>query len=416
MSRRKFPAHSREFARMPSLASSAAPDTGELSAVAGFSPEFRLLLACCGDDGARASRAAGALSENLDWSRLFALADFHSVSPSLHRTLSDPLVTGRVPLEIRQSLQRLFDQNVRKNLMLAAQLIGILDCLEEAGIFAVPYKGAVLAESLYGDLAMRDFSDLDVLVAAADVPRAKKALASIGFTPNIALTDAQEHAYLATGYEYTFDAPPEKNLLEIQWNFVPRFFAVDFDMRAILGRCATGSVAGRTVRVLREEDVFLGLCVHAAKHLWNRVGWLCDIAALLQRRTLAWEQVAVEAKQLGICRILTINLLLAQRLLGTKPPVELEKTLQAEPETAAICGEIEELLPVEDARSTESMSYIRWMLRLRERVSDRVRFATRLGFTPSTGEWQCVNLPEPLFPLYRMVRLARLVSRLAGTR
>jgi hypothetical protein len=401
---------------MPPLASPAAPETGEILAIHGFSAEFRLLLAACRDDGSQSDRTVAVLREPLDWERVFSLAEFHGVVPLLHRTLNGH-APSPAPLEIRQALQARFDLNVRKNLLLAAELFGILDCLEGAGISAVPYKGPVLAESIYGDLAMRDFSDLDVLVAADDVPRARRALATIGFAPNITLTEPQERDYLASGYEYTFDTSIEKNLLEIQWNFVPRFFAVDFDMQAVLGRCTTRPVAGRTVRALGDEDLLLALCVHAAKHLWNRLGWLCDIAALLKRSSIAWQQVAIEAKQLGIGRILAINLLLAQRLLGAQTPLELRDTLRSEAENATgICGEIEKLMPEDETRSTESMAYIRWMLRLRGRVSDRARFLTRLAFTPSIGEWQWITLPGALFPLYRMVRMVRLAGRLGGTR
>jgi hypothetical protein len=59
----------------------------------------------------------------------------------------------------------------------------------------------------------------------------------------------------------------------------------------------------------------------------------------------------------------------------------------------------------------EKLSYFRLMMRLRERRWDRVRFASRLALTPGPGEWQAVRLPRPLFPLYRIVRLARLAAR-----
>jgi hypothetical protein len=61
----------------------------------------------------------------------------------------------------------------------------------------------------------------------------------------------------------------------------------------------------------------------------------------------------------------------------------------------------------------EQLSYFRLMMRLRERRMDRVRFFTRLTFTPGPGEWVAVQLPKPLSPLYRVVRLARLASRFA---
>ena len=54
------------------------------------------------------------------------------------------------------------------------------------------------------------------------------------------------------------------------------------------------------------------------------------------------------------------------------------------------------------------------MLCLRERSGDRWRFGSRLLFTPGLGEWSLVKLPEPLFPLYRGVRLLRVSGRLLG--
>ncbi|HEX4542593.1 MAG TPA: hypothetical protein VH114_05455, partial [Candidatus Acidoferrum sp.] len=44
--------------------------------------------------------------------------------------------------------------------------------------------------------------------------------------------------------------------------------------------------------------------------------------------------------------------------------------------------------------------------------ADKVRFAVRLIFTASLGEWRLVRLPESLFFLYRIVRLARLLTRI----
>jgi hypothetical protein len=52
------------------------------------------------------------------------------------------------------------------------------------------------------------------------------------------------------------------------------------------------------------------------------------------------------------------------------------------------------------------------MLRLRERRADRLRFLSRLAFTPGPGEWKAVRLPVAFFPLYRLVRVGRLAARL----
>jgi hypothetical protein len=73
--------------------------------------------------------------------------------------------------------------------------------------------------------------------------------------------------------------------------------------------------------------------------------------------------------------------------------------------------EIQAHIVSESAFNVESLAYFRLMLRLRERRSDRLRFLARLVFTPGPGEWAAVRLPRLLFPLYPLVRLARLATR-----
>jgi len=381
----------------------------------GFSDEFRILLSCCrANDGYRESETE-LLEGQLNWERVLALSDFHGVTPQLHRSLNIKRLWD-APAEIRAELEARFKTNAWKSLRLTSELFRVLDCLQSVGILAVPYKGPALAEMLYGDVAMREYSDLDVLLRAEEVGRSKEALRLIGFTPAMPLPAAQERAYVGTGYEYTFDGSASKNMLEIQWNFVPRFFAVDFEMEKILSRCGSVSIAGRTFPSLREEDLLLALCVHGAKHLWKRVCWLRDIVGLMERPKLDWAYVRQEAERLGICRIVGVSVELARRLLGHSPEVTTQSSVLTDSADRNLCQELLRPGFEHDELDTESFAYFRWMLRLRERASDRMRFLSRLALTPSIGEWQVVNLPEPLFPLYRAIRVGRLAGRLAGLR
>jgi hypothetical protein len=63
----------------------------------------------------------------------------------------------------------------------------------------------------------------------------------------------------------------------------------------------------------------------------------------------------------------------------------------------------------------ESSEYFSLIARLRENRPDRWRYIWRLLWTPGEGEIAAVRLPEPLFPLYRLVRLGRLLRK-AGAR
>jgi hypothetical protein len=414
---------------MPTLSSATDAKADRTSAAFAMacSAEFGFVLMCCRaerntrDAGVWEFLAESAIPNVTNWERVFELGEHHGVLPAMHRVLCVEgweQFGGILPDTVKTEVERRFARLTRKNLRLAAELIHVLDRLDAAGVAAIPHKGPVLAEMIYGDLTLRDFSDLDVLVRAADIPRAKEALAQIGYKPNVELSPQEERAYLASGYEYTLDGPAGKNLLELQWNFVPRFFAVDFEMDAVFARAQSGVVAGRPVRALGAEDLFLSMCVHAAKHLWGRLCWLRDLAAVVKRVPMDWARVRTESKRLGVERILDVSLALTHDLLGTEAPKNENGSAawQVEAEVRKIATEIARHIPNAEEYSTESVDYFRRMLRLRERSQDRWRFATRLLCTPSLGEWALVKLPEPLFPLYRGVRLVRVSGRLLRVR
>jgi hypothetical protein len=168
------------------------------------------------------------------------------------------------------------------------------------------------------------------------------------------------------------------------------------------------------MRTLRAEDLLLVLCVHAAKHVWVQLSWLCDIAQLAKCRPLDWDAIQDDARRLGIERIVSLNLLLAHRLLGSALPPAIQQRLQHDPSTTVLADEILRVIERSVHYDTESIPYFRLMMRLRERWPDRARLFCRLAFTPSVSEWSAVRFPKPLRPLYRLVRLSRLAHRLAS--
>jgi hypothetical protein len=163
------------------------------------------------------------------------------------------------------------------------------------------------------------------------------------------------------------------------------------------------------------EDLFLVLSLHAAKHVWGRLIWLCDLARIMSLPELNWNWIASQAAALGAVRILRVSMLLANQLLETPIPAAAEANLPRDLQASALAEEIQGHMSHDTAYDVESWSYFRLMLRLRERQADRLRFVNRLAFTPGPGEWAAVRLPRTLFPLYRLVRLSRLAVRLVSS-
>ena len=375
-----------------------------------FNPEFDLLLACCinGSKIEDTERIRETLTRPLDWKRIINLAKHHGVVPQIYRSLSD--FHAIAPPDSIEVLRQSQAANARHTLWLTRELLRILEKLESCSVAVLPYKGPVLAEILYGNVSMRQFSDLDLLIHSSDLPRIKSALAELGYEPRVELTQREERDYLESGYEYTFDHHLGRNLVEVQWRILPRFYSVDFDVDGFFQRAVPRTVSGMTLQTLCAEDLLLVLCVHAAKHAWQQLSWLCDIAELARSQQIDWNAVEEQAKRLGIQRIVAISFALAHQLLEGAP-----SKLCLGGGFSSIENLTNEIIPTLAAGAdynTESISYFWLMIRVRERWRDQVKFLWRLILTPSIGEWSAIRLPAQLFPLYRVVRIFRLLSRL----
>ncbi|MGA7926065.1 MAG: nucleotidyltransferase family protein [Candidatus Sulfotelmatobacter sp.] len=386
---------------------------------AALAPEWDLVLAAsCADPREsdlgriRSMLNPPVLGRPVEWEAVFRLADHHGTSSLLYQNLSR-LAGGMVPSSELAAVRRSYERNVHKSLFLAREMIRILDRLDAMGIEVIPYKGIVLSEVYYGDMALRQSGDMDLFVRRHDVARIKGAIRQLGYILRVPVPEDAAEDYIASGYECTFDSPAGRNVLELQWALEQRFYAVDFDMDGLFKRAVNVTVAGRRVKTPSPEDLLLVLSVHAAKHVWGRLIWLCDMAQILKLGNLNWDWVQAHARKFGIERILHVTLLLANRLLATAIPAPIEKSILADRAARAFADEIAVAVPRGVSYEEQQISYFRLMMRLRERKTDRLRFLARLTFTPGPGEWEAVRLPKTLFPLYRLVRLARLASRFA---
>src|SRR5258708_8881355 len=150
------------------------------------------------------------LEKQIDWETLLRLADEHGTSSLVYQNCLR--LNDAVPSAALTVLRERYERNIHKSLFLARELIRILDCLATLGIEAIPYKGLVLSEVYYGDMAMRQAGDVDLFVRKRDVERARKAVRDLGYTPRVLIPHAAWQDYIASGYECTFDRPAGKNL------------------------------------------------------------------------------------------------------------------------------------------------------------------------------------------------------------
>ncbi|HKV76817.1 MAG TPA: nucleotidyltransferase family protein [Candidatus Sulfotelmatobacter sp.] len=377
--------------------------------------EWSLLRAACAEvpPTQNAARIRKLLSSQVCWDSLLSLAEHHGVQPILAQSLLS--FADQIPAHALITLKQSYQANLHKALLLSTEFVRIVDNLSQAGIDFIPYKGLALAEAIYGDIALRQAGDIDLLIHPTDLKRIQEAMGQIGYVPNLNFSEDEESAYIKSGYECAFDSAAGRNLLEVQWAIEPHFYAVDVDLEGLFRRAQTARVMGVDTKSLSPEDLFVVLGLHAAKHVWGRMIWICDLARI-SRLPLNWKRIAEHALHLGVVRILRVTLLLAEKLLGSAYPALAAENLPEDSAAETLAEEIEAYISTGKTYDVESLAYFRLMLRLRERRIDRIRFVSRFVFTPGPGEWAVLPLPKLLFPLYRVLRITRLAGRMISGR
>jgi hypothetical protein len=364
---------------------------------------LRLMTSCVAPaNAAGLERIAHDASQLRRWGAFVELAAFHRVLPRVARSLDAAQV--QLPADVAEELGTRVRSEAEHSLRLTATLLGVLEILDRDEVVAVPFKGPLLAQHLYGDLAARASVDVDILVPEAQARRARQALERSGLRFWLDMRSDEEQRFLRYSNEYGL-VNDDGIIVELAWRFVPRYMAVELPLGPMLSRLTSVDVAGRSIPSLDDEDLLLGLVVHGSKHAWDRLLWLSDIAQLLTvRPTIDWTRVLGRAKAARVGRMLATALLLVRELFNVPIPEHVERWVSSDPAAAAIADAI--------GRRFEAPSHDRLLdpvvVRMRERPLDRLRFVSRLAFTPTVEDWRFVRLPPALSWAYPAVRPLRL--------
>ena len=342
----------------------------------------------------------------INWRELMRLATAHAVTPILYRAL------GSLPLPEHeaQHFRAAFEANARWNLALSGELCKLADLLNEHKIAFVPLKGPVLSQQLYGDLSMRASADLDWLVHRRDVLRVRDVLSTRGYRVGSPIHWPCDSACLRCR-EAEISLVDESGLfgIDLHWRIMPSYFASAFDYEEVWQSLASTEFCGRTIPSLSPEHLMLLLCAHGAKHGFERLGWICDIASCLAAfPNLRWSDVTTASSRAGTTRELLLGLKVAEDLLGVPMPSSLPRDPIVGKLVPLVRKRILSAAPI----PTSESELIPLCLRMFESPRHRIRYL--LGqFAPSRAEYRVLQLPPVFYFLYYLFRPIRLITRFA---
>lgn len=201
-------------------------------------------------------------------------------------------------------------------------LAELSDACKVDNLELIVLKGAALAETIYPRPSLRLFGDIDVLIRASDVIRARTLLETLGYA-----ADEGQWRELIEGYncQVNFFKHPERGavVVELHTQLInnPFFYGmVQFEEAAVWARAESACLAGKSALVLGPEDQLLHLCQHLACHYLAAPRSLRDIDQLCRACAIDWPLFLTIAERSSAKAACFASLYVVHHLLGTPLP------------------------------------------------------------------------------------------------
>lgn len=346
------------------------------------------------------------LRRPLDWPALLELAEEHRVLGLVAIQLRDAGETA-MPLEISRQLKDRHRTQVLFTLRLTAEMYRLLDCFGAAGVEALIIKGPVLSIRGYGDAGSRQYSDLDLIVRDRDILRVTELMMSLGYEPTVSLSAIR--AKKIPG-EYNFRQKGSQLLIEFHTERTFRYHPQPLPLERIFGRQMRVELDGHAIPALSAEDEFVLMCIHGAKHFWERLSYIADVAALVSRQKLDWKKVDAAGEEVGAERMVCLGLQLAQDVLGVSLPEQIRARLQSDAALPELAAQITRWLPAAGSEPPGLLERAIFRVRMHGRTFAGLSYLLRLSFSPTEEDWasgEPRKRPWLIDALGRPFRLAR---------
>jgi hypothetical protein len=237
--------------------------------------------------------------DDAEWGAALALAeDEHVLAWAADRLRSrEGVISPRI-------LRRL--ETIERDAAIAAfywcsELKGVLRAFDRSSLRVVLLKGPSLAERLYGSVALRASRDLDLLVSKTDLTRAESVLTAMGFVP-----DAYPDDYHRAWHR-------ETTTVELHHD-VENPLAFNFDVESALRQAQKAVFQGQPCWLLAPEDELLFLCLHAARHRFERLSLVLDLQLAFEKLTGDANEAQRRPEVAGLNGLLALGLAMARRL------------------------------------------------------------------------------------------------------
>jgi hypothetical protein len=371
-----------------------------------FTPEMKLVLRAIHVDRNNQHVDWKSFKSRINWPLVTKLAIQHGVLPLLYKYLKRQK-EGIVPQTELVKQKNLYLNNVGLNIMVTQKLLNILKILSTNGFESVPFKGPVIAIQAYGDIGLRAFCDLDILIKSSDFSAIYDLLLSEGYLSLKPRIGKLKSIWKKSRRNFEFQGKKCFFDFHMQVSQGPLFFRLKDKWNML----STVELNSQEVPCLNNHDTILMLALHGTHHGWNILKFVADLAHLIHSNEseINWDALIRKARGMGCLRMVMIGLLLGQDFCGLQIPPLIQDLIQNDKKIRKLAvyfiGKILEkeksnLIPVMALpRSLDSLYY-------------QFRYMIYYVFNPTNLDVLALRLPGFMYPVYYVIRPVRLFLNL----
>lgn len=257
-----------------------------------------------------------------EFKKLLTLANLHGMIPQLHKSLK---TLSNVKEKDRQTIQKHYTSILQANLLLTANLLTVTKALETHQFKYLSIKGPTLAQELYQDISMRQFSDIDLFVDEKDIYAISECIIALGYTPVLPLSLLKRKKFLELDNDFSFRHDQNNVLIELHWKLFPLRHKMPLNFTTLYNSSKKLPIQNREITTLSEEDNLLYLTLHGSKHIFERYEWVYDLHQLIRNYPdLDLNKIYLKAKNKNIDVPFLLGIFMSHALFGTHIPRSLQ--------------------------------------------------------------------------------------------
>lgn len=327
----------------------------------------------------------------------------HGVFPLVYLTLKK--YKDKIPLNIFNYMKSINMDIVKHNMLLTSELIKIMRLLEENNIKSIAFKGPTLAQLAYGDITLRQYADLDVLVEKEEIFKIEYLLKD-RYRRTLKLTSSQEDIWFKYAHDLGLMNDNGVNI-EFHWLMFDSNHPINLSKIDFFQENIQVIINNQKINTISNEKFLIYLCIHGSKHLYERIEWVCDIDRFIKTQKIDWEKLEDIIKNDNSRRFFLVGLFLTKILFDTKLGKNYENIFDKE--YKSIISYI--FYMWNSKQKPDNKNNIKYMLKLFISKFDKLKYINKIYFKPTFTEYWYINFPKLLHFLYYPLRQYLLLKK-----